>query len=193
MEACADGPTSGCPVDGRKRVSLVVASVGFGLVTASILALGAVGFTLQFGITNIFNLAFGNIMTAAAFVAYYVNSQGIDIWFGLVAGAVFGAVFSMALNRLLFTPFGKRQGKAYATVILTLAVGLIIQNLILAIGGINFFSYNLVSGPTIRLGAIELTAAQLGIMGLAVGAMTGLHLLLRRTKLGKAMRATADD
>jgi len=174
-------------------VSLVVASVGFGLITASILALGAVGFTLQFGITNILNLAFGNIMTAAAFVAYYVNALGVNIWFCLLVGAVFGAALSAGLNRFLFTPFAGRRGKAYATVILTLAVGLIIQNLVLAIGGINFFSYTLVPGPTLRLGAIQLTVAQLGIMGLAAGSMMGLHLLLRRTKLGKAMRATASD
>ena len=48
--------------------------IGFGLVTASILCLGAVSFTLQFGISNLFNLAFGATMTAAAFVAYICNS-----------------------------------------------------------------------------------------------------------------------
>ncbi len=51
-------------------MSQIVLSLGFGLVTASILALGAVGFTLQFGVTNLFNLAFGETMTVAAFVAY---------------------------------------------------------------------------------------------------------------------------
>ena len=51
----------------------VALALGFGLVTAAILALGAVGFTLQFGVSNIFNLAFGNVMTVAAFVAYVVN------------------------------------------------------------------------------------------------------------------------
>jgi branched-subunit amino acid ABC-type transport system permease component len=42
-------------------MNTLVASIGFGLVTASILALGAVGFTLQFSVTNILNLAFGDI------------------------------------------------------------------------------------------------------------------------------------
>ncbi len=51
-------------------MSQIILSLGFGLVTASILAMGAVGFTLQFGVTNLFNLAFGESMTVAAFVAY---------------------------------------------------------------------------------------------------------------------------
>ena len=51
-------------------VSTLVPAIGFGIVTASILAVAGVGFTLQFGVTNILNLAYGDIMTAAAFVAY---------------------------------------------------------------------------------------------------------------------------
>ena len=51
-------------------LSTLVPAIGFGIVTASILAVAGVGFTLQFGVTNILNLAYGDIMTAAAFVAY---------------------------------------------------------------------------------------------------------------------------
>ena len=44
-------------------------AVGFGIVTAAVMALAAVGFTVQFGVTNILNLAYGDVMTASAFVA----------------------------------------------------------------------------------------------------------------------------
>ena len=43
-------------------MSLFVASIGFGLVTAAVLALAAVGFTLQFAVTNVLNLAYGGVM-----------------------------------------------------------------------------------------------------------------------------------
>src|SRR5258708_38212441 len=63
-------------------------AIGFGLVTSSILALCAVGFTLQFGVSNIFNLAFGGVMTVSAFVAYWVNvDAGASLWLALAAGA----------------------------------------------------------------------------------------------------------
>ena len=57
-------------------MSTIVPAIGFGLVTASILAVAGVGFTLQFGVTNILNLAYGEVMTAAAFVAYLVTGAG---------------------------------------------------------------------------------------------------------------------
>ena len=56
----------------------IILSLGFGLVSASILAMGAVGFTLQFGVTNLFNLAFGEVMTFAIFVAYLANHPGLE-------------------------------------------------------------------------------------------------------------------
>ena len=51
-------------------MNTIVPAIGFGIVTASILAVAGVGFTLQFGVTNILNLAYGDVMTASAFVAY---------------------------------------------------------------------------------------------------------------------------
>ena len=74
-------------------MNTIIPAIGFGLITASILALAAVGFTLQFGVTNILNLAYADIMTASAFAAYLVTRAGFNVWVGLLAGAAFGAVF----------------------------------------------------------------------------------------------------
>jgi branched-subunit amino acid ABC-type transport system permease component len=170
---------------------LVVSSLGFGLVTASILAIAAVGFTLQFSVTNIFNLAFGDIMTASAFIAYDVNHAGLNIWIGLAAGAVFGALFSMMLNRFLYTPFIRRGTKLFGMVIVTIAVSLILQNGLQAIWGPSFFSYRMSAGHAYHLGSMVFTSTQLAIMALAATVMVVVHVMLRYTKLGKAMRATA--
>src|ERR1700722_2052705 len=114
--------------------------MGFGIVTASILAVAGVGFTLQFGVTNVLNLAYGDIMTAAAFIAYLVTSAGLSVWLALVAGAVFGSVFSVLLNRCVYTPFVRRGTRLFGMIIVTIAVSLIVQNGLLAIFGANFFS-----------------------------------------------------
>ena len=175
------------------QASLIVAALGFGLVTASILAIAAVGFTLQYAITNILNIAYGDVMTACAFAAYLLNASGVNIWLCLVAAAVFGAFFSLLLNRFVFTAFLRHRTPLYGMIIVSLGVGLIIQNMLLAIGGPNFFSYNASSGPTVRLGAIHLTMSQIAIMALAAGIMFAVHMLLRHTTLGRAMRATASN
>ncbi len=174
-------------------MSTLVPAIGFGLVTASILAVAGVGFTLQFGVTNILNLAYGDIMTAAAFVAYLVTSAGISVWLALVVGAAFGAVFSVLLTRALYTPFVRRGTRLFGMIIVTIAVSLMVQNGLLAIFGANFFSLRMARPASVHLAGMTFTTIQLAIIGIAIVAMFGIHLLLRYTKLGKAMRATATD
>jgi branched-chain amino acid transport system permease protein/neutral amino acid transport system permease protein len=173
--------------------SALLAAVGFGIVTASILAVAGVGFTLQFGVTNILNLAYGDIMTASAFVAYLVTSAGLSVWLALVAGAAFGSAFSVLLNRGLYTPFVRHGTRLFGMIIVTIAVSLILQNGLLAIFGANFFSLRMGRPTTVHIAGMVFTTVQLAIIGIAVAAMVLIHLLLRYTKLGKAMRATATD
>ena len=174
-------------------MNTLVPAIGFGLVTASILAVAGVGFTLQFGVTNILNLAYGDIMTAAAFVAYLVTREGISVWLALVAGAAFGAVFSVLLNRGIYTPFVRHGTRLFGMIIVTIAVSLILQNGLLAIFGANFFSLQMPRPSSVHIAGMVFTTVQLAIIGIAVAAMLLIHLLLRYTKLGKAMRATAAD
>ncbi len=171
--------------------SILVPSIGFGLVTASILALAAVGFTLQFGVTNILNLAYGDLMTASAYVGYLVNRHGGSIVESLAAGGVFCAVASLLLNRLVYSPFLRRGTPLFGMVIISLSMGIIIQNILLAIGGATFYTYSFNVGATVHPLGLDLNTSQLEIMALAVVAMVVVHLLLTQTRLGKAMRATA--
>ncbi|HXT35896.1 MAG TPA: ATP-binding cassette domain-containing protein [Chloroflexota bacterium] len=78
-------------------------------------------------------------------------------------------------------------------VIVTLACALIIQNLLLAIWGPNFFSYTMSSGRSVDVLSMTFTVAQLAIIGISLAAMFAIHLLLSFSKLGKAMRATASN
>jgi branched-subunit amino acid ABC-type transport system permease component len=174
-------------------VNTIVPAIGFGIVAASILAVAGVGFTLQFGVTNILNLAYGDIMTAAAFVAYLVTSAGLSVWLALMTGAAFGSVFSVLLNRCIYTPFVRRGTRLFGMIIVTIAVSLIVQNGLLAIFGANFFSLKMPRPTSVHIAGMAFTTVQLAIIAIAAVAMLLIHLLLRYTKLGKAMRATAAD
>jgi branched-subunit amino acid ABC-type transport system permease component len=175
-------------------LSLVVASLGFGLITASILAVAAVGFTLQFGVTNILNIAYGDLMTTGAFVAYIFNATfGINIWVCLLAGAASVAVVSVLLNRYLYMPFARRGTSLFGMIVVTIAVSLIVQDALQAIWGPCYFTYRMSAGPTLALGSLSFTVSQIAVIAIAVVAMLGVHTMLSRTRLGKAMRAVAAD
>jgi len=171
----------------------VTLAIGFGLVTSAILALGAVGFTLQFGVSNIFNLAFGDVMVIAAFVAYAVNVAGADIWVAMGAGALVGAVASVLINRVVFVPFLRRGTSLFTMVMVSLAVATILSNGLQVVVGTTFRSYKVPAEASLQIVGMLLTPRQLVVIGIAVASMLALHGLMRYTRIGKAMRATAAD
>jgi branched-subunit amino acid ABC-type transport system permease component len=172
-------------------MSILVASVGFGLITAVVLAIAAVGFTLQFAVTDVLNLAFAAVMTAGAFIAYWINQRGVSIWLALLVAMAACSVLSVVLNQVVYAPFQRRGSSPITIVIVSLGMALIIEFGIQAVvGGVNV-SYTMSQGPTLRGGGLILTAVQLVILAISVAVMGGAHALLRYSKLGKAMRATA--
>jgi branched-subunit amino acid ABC-type transport system permease component len=171
-------------------VNLLEASVGFGLVTAAVLSIAAVGFTMQFAVTDVLNLAYGAVMIVAAYAAYALNHAGVTIWVGVLAAALVGIVLSVALNTFIYTPF-QRRATPIAVVIVSLGMLLILEFGLQAIVGGTNVSYSVNEGSTLKAGGLQLTVQQLAIIGIAIAAMVGVHALLRFTRLGKAMRATA--
>jgi branched-chain amino acid transport system permease protein/neutral amino acid transport system permease protein len=172
-------------------MSLLLASFGFGLVTAAVLALATVGFTLQFAVTDVLNLAFGAVMIVAAYVAYWINQEGISVWLGMVVAAIVGSLLSLVLNRFVYAPFQRRRTSSIALVIVALGLTLILEFGLQAFVGGTSVSYKLAQGPTVGSGGLQLTVVQLVIIALALAAMVAVHTLLTFTRLGKAMRATA--
>ncbi|HWE14744.1 MAG TPA: branched-chain amino acid ABC transporter permease [Solirubrobacteraceae bacterium] len=168
-------------------------SIGFGLVTASILAIAAVGFTLQFGVSNMLNLAYGDIMTAAAFAGYLVNKAGAPLIVSILAAATIGSVMSVLVHRYVYRPFVRRGTRLFGLVVVALSVAVIIQNALLAGFGATFFSYQLAPDHTVNFADMTFTVRQLIIMAIAVLVMLIINALLRRTRLGKAMRATSGN
>jgi branched-subunit amino acid ABC-type transport system permease component len=171
--------------------SVFVTSIGFGLVAAAVLALAAVGFTLQFAVTNVLNLAYGGVMIVSAYAAYVLNHAGVEIWLAVIASIVAGALMSLFLNTVVYTPFQRRGTSSIAMVIVSLGMTLIFVFGTQAIAGPTNVSYAMSQGATVKVGSIELTVVQLVLIALSIVVMGLVHGLIRYTRLGKAMRATA--
>ncbi|MEO8970364.1 MAG: branched-chain amino acid ABC transporter permease [Ktedonobacteraceae bacterium] len=169
-------------------------SFGFGLITASILAIAAVGLSLQFGITNYINFAYGDLLTFGVYVAFVANQHfGLNIWIGLVLAVIATAILAWLINLFILRPFTNRGTSPIIMLVVTLGVSLILQNVILAIFTEQFQNYTVNTGKPLSIGPFLFTPLQLGIIGLAIVTMLGVHILLRYTRLGKAMRAVSDS
>lgn len=169
-------------------------ALGFGLVTASILALASVGLTLQFGVTNYVNFAHGEMLTFGAYFAWLANVHyGLNIWVALVLGAILTGGLAVVLNLIVMQPFTKRQYPVLFMLVVTFGLSLILSNLLLAIFGADFQRFNVPPDTQFNIGPFLLTGRQVIIIAIAIVALSGVHVLLNYTKLGKAMRAMSDN
>lgn len=169
-------------------------ALGFGLVTASILSLASVGLSLQFGVTNYINFAYGEMLTFGAYFAWVANSQyHWNIWLALLGGALATGVLGVILNLIILQPFVRRQYPVLFMLVVTFGLSLILANVLLAIWGADFRSYSVAHDAEYTIGPFLFTGRQLVIIGIAALAMVGVHVLLNYTKLGKAMRAMSDN
>jgi branched-subunit amino acid ABC-type transport system permease component len=168
-----------------------MSSFGFGLITAAVLAIATVGFTMQFAVTNVLNLAYGSVMINSAFVSYYLNVHGLNAWVTLIGAVFTGAVVSWALNRFIFTPFQRRNLAPITVVIVALGVDLIGTFGLQAIVGGNYVSFRQSPGAEYHFLGMILSGMQLIILGICAVVLGLVHWVLKYTRLGKAMRATS--
>ncbi len=166
--------------------------IGFGLVTASVLAISAVALTLQFSVTDVPNFSHGELMTIGAYTALEVQTFTSNLVVGALLAAASGAVLAFILS-LLLGRFARAGAKRFVLFVITIAYGLLLQNVYQIVWGVDTRAYNLPLSEVHHVGPMILTGRQLAIIGIAVVAMVSVHVMLRYTKFGKAQRAVADN
>ena len=171
----------------------LISAIAFGVVLASVIAIAAMGFTIQFGLTNMLNLSYGGIMTASAFVAYLMVSHGISAWYGLIVGGLAGSVMTLVLGRYVLRPYARRGAKLFEMMMVTLGLALVIDYGLQAISHDNIYEFTVLQSAPLHLGPILITPTQAILAGIGLVVFIGLELLLRLTRIGKALRATAAE
>ena len=174
-------------------MQLLIEAIGFGVAAGAVIALGAVGFSVQFGMSNILNITYGALMTLGAYIGLFVSQRAVNIWAGLVIAGVVVGVVSVLFHRWLLAPLVRRGTRPFAIVIVTVSAGVVLQYVIVALAGPDAKNYGEQSGQTFSQAGFILTASQVVIIVIALILMLALHLLLTQTTLGRAMRATASN
>ena len=164
-----------------------------GIVIGLIYALIAVGLSLIFGVLEIVNFAHGQLFMLGAFaMLLIVSGLGLGYLVGVVGAVLLTGVLGFVLYQTLLRHLG--QGEFERGIILTLGIGMVLQNGTIALLGA---SPNVVDTEfgfvTLDLAGLHLDLQRAIAVGLSIAALVGLYLLLHHTRMGKAMRAFAQN
>ncbi len=168
-----------------------------GLTLGGMYALVALGLNLQYGVARIMNLSYGEMMIAAAVLAYALfGQQGISPLFTLVLVVPLAALAGWAVYSLALTPLVRRAPNRDAleadSLLGTFGLLFIVQGVMLVLVGGSYLSYSFLSVPVDILGT-TLAANRLLALGMAVVLGVAVWLLLTRTRIGTAIRAVSVD
>jgi neutral amino acid transport system permease protein len=164
-----------------------------GIALGSIIAPAAVGLTLTYGVLRLSNFAHGDFLTLGAYLAWVINLAGVNIWIAIALGIV-GTIAAMLVSeKLLWQPMRKKRASTTTIMIASIGLGLFIRYGIAFIWSTKPQQYALNVADPIVLGSLNIKSTSLITLLLSIVAIAGLHILLQKTKIGKAMRAVADD
>ncbi len=164
-----------------------------GAALSSIIALGAVGLTLTYGILRLSNFAHGDLMTVGAYLTLFANSLGLNIWLSMLLGIGGTIAIVLLTEQLIWAPMRSRRADSATLIIISIGLALFLRNGVILLWGGGNQTYDLPVAPAFRLGALRIPQYDLLVMVFVIITMIALHYLFQTTKLGKAMRAVADD
>ncbi len=172
-----------------------------GVVLGSIYALVALGYTMVYGILELINFAHGEIVMIGAMICLAVieallGSSGLPpllvLAIGILAAMMVCGALGFTIERIAYRPL--RRAPRLAPLITAIGVSIILQNVAMLIWGKQYLSFPMLFiNRQFTVAGATISTVQIAIVSLSLLLMIGLLLLIHRTRLGRAMRATAQS
>jgi branched-subunit amino acid ABC-type transport system permease component len=162
------------------------------LITSAVLAIIGIGLTMCFDILKFGNFAHTELAVLGAYLVFFFNVQlHWNLAVAIALAAVLTGLFAMLVDRLVFIKM--REVVDVIPMITSLGLSIAMRNGIRAIWGSDIRVYDVELSSGVQFLGAHFTYSQIWILGIVTVSMVGFHLLLKKTKLGKAMRATSDN
>ncbi len=172
-------------------MGLLIDIVIGGLISGSVYALLAIGFSLIFGVARIVNIAHTAFYMLAAYCIYVVSQlMGLHPVWGMLAAIILVSLLGMGTYKVFINPIREHEG---AVLIATIALAMIFQEIMSLIFTGTYLSVPALIGGYFKLLGVKVFYQQLLTFCAALLVMAALWLLLMRTNLGLAIRSTAQD
>ena len=165
-----------------------------GLTLGSVYAVIAIGYTLVFGVLNIVNMAHGGIIMMGAYIGLLlVTVAGWGLFPALIGAMVGGVILGYLLEVLALRPLRGKKVTHLAPLISTIGVSIFLESAALLVFGPQTRAFPTDYNQLMDFGLFKISEIQIISMGTAIVLMVLLTLLLNKTKIGKAVRATAEN
>ena len=165
-----------------------------GLTLGSVYAVIAIGYTLVFGVLNIVNMAHGGIIMMGAYIGLLlVTVAGWGLFHALIGAMVGGAILGYLLEVLALRPLRGKKVTHLAPLISTIGVSIFLESVALLVFGPQTRAFPTDYNQLMDFGLFKISEIQIISMGTAIVLMVLLTLLLNKTRIGKAVRATAEN
>ena len=163
-------------------------------VTGSIYLLGAVGLSITYGLSGFPNFAHAEFITLGAFIGYFVAEQsGLGLPGACLAAFLVVGIVGFLCYRGIFQPLSKRGASIIHLMVASIALGFILQHTTNAIWSRSPYYFTTVTFPSYHIGALTVTGLYLWLVFTALALSVGMHFILTRTRIGKAIRATSSN
>lgn len=164
-----------------------------GLTLGTTYALIALGYTMVYGIIQLINFAHGDIYMIGAFVGLSaVMFLNADIFLALTIAMTVCIVLAVLIERIAYRPL--RRSTRLAPLISSIGVSIFLETLVTRIKGPQAQGFpQVLPDISIQLGSAQVSLVQIVILIVATSLMVALQLIIKYTKVGKAMRATSED
>lgn len=166
-----------------------------GITQGGTYALVALGYTLIFGVLEIINMAHGDLFMVGAMIGWaLVTLLGWGLVPALVGAMIGAALMGVVLEFGALRPLRRHGASNLAPLISTIGLGMVIQNLMVRATNGQPLSFRVpLSEGVIKFGPLQVTTAQLVVLGVSVALMLALQWTLSRTRLGRAVRAVSEN
>ena len=167
-----------------------------GLSLGAVYALFALGFTLIFGVLGVINLSHGAVFMLGAYAALQaIVRLGLPLWAALPFGFLVAGTVGLLIDVAILKPLRRRNAPHLIPMIATIGIGIAINNTVQGVFGAQNlrFPAGTISAQSLDIGGISLTALELGIILFSFALMAALIVVIRKTQLGRALRAIAES
>ena len=205
--SCAGSAGQGRPATGladdlltHGRMDTFIQQIINGLVLGSVYALVALGYTMVYGIINLINFAHGEVLMVGALTAWTTVTAlagfGLPGWalllIALVAAVIVCSILNFSIEKIAYRPL--RNAPRLAPLITAMGMSLLLQTLAMIIWKPNYKAFPILL-PTepYHIGGAVINTVQICILVITAITLAGLSWLVGRTRLGRGMRATAEN